>query len=180
MGRAEQRPKPLPVKLFCGLLGTEASIIGVVEHLECEFGPVHFTSPIVPFEFTDYYGEEMGEGLMRRWVTFKTLKERAYLARAKHTAVRIEKTLSRDGCRTVNIDPGYVDSAQVVLATAKNFAHRIYIGMGYYAEVTLIYVGKTFKPLAWTYPDYKDRAGVSFFEAARTLYRKQMRTEVES
>ena len=180
MGRAKRRPKPLPVKLFCGLIGSEASIAEAVKRLEREFGVVHFASPVIPFEFTNYYREEMGCDLVRQWIAFEVLRERAYLPRAKHVAVRIERALSVDNKRTVNIDPGYVDNAQVVLATGKNYAHRIYIGMGYYAEATLIHIHGRFRPLEWTYPDCKGRVGISFFEGARSLYRKQMRNQVES
>ena len=78
--------------------------------------------------------------------------------------------------RTVNIDPGYVDDAQVVLSTAKNFSHRIYIGKGYYAEVTLIYMRTGLKALEWTYPDYKGEEGLKFFEKVRSGYHRQVRS----
>jgi hypothetical protein len=101
------------------------------------------------------------------WIGFERPRPRGYLARAKHTAVWIEQRLSEAGRRTVNIDPGYVDPAQVVLATAKNYSHRIYIGKGYYAEVTLIYSGGDFRPLDWTYPDYRGETALTFFRELR-------------
>jgi hypothetical protein len=189
-----RRLRPDRIKLFCGLIGSAVRggmdggeacgdsgsggepIGRALDLLSVEFGPVDHTSPVVPFDFTDYYGKEMGTGLKRQWVSFEILRERSYLQRAKHVAVRIEEALSRDGKRTVNIDPGYVDSAQVVLATSKNFAHRIYIGMGYYAEVTLIHVHGAYRSLDWTYPDYKEKTGMAFFGRARELYRNQVRT----
>jgi hypothetical protein len=58
-------------------------------------------------------------------------------------------------------------SAQVVLATAKNYSHRSYIGKGYYAEVTLIYSGGDFRPLDWTYPDYRGETALTFFRELR-------------
>ena len=148
--------------------------------LEQEFGEIDHDSALLPFDFTDYYTEEMGVGLRRRWVAFGSLKARAYLSRAKHTALQLERVLMRNGRRTVNIDPGYVDNAQVVLSTAKNYAHCIYIGMGYYAEVTLVYVGNQFRPLEWTYPDYRSRAGLEFFHLIRKKYHRQLRADFGS
>jgi hypothetical protein len=163
------------VKLFCGLIGSEASIERAERLLVVELGPLDLRSPYLPFDFTDYYAEEMGTGLKRRWIAFAELRERAYLAQAKHAAVIIEGALSADGRRTVNIDPGYVDDAQVVLSTSKNFSHRIYIGKGYYAEATLIHSGGGFKPLEWTYPDYKNERGPKFFADVRAVYHRQLR-----
>jgi hypothetical protein len=108
-------------------------------------------------------------------VAFKALRERAWLARAKHVAVWLEQELSSGGRRVVNLDPGYVDDAQVVLSTAKNYSHRIYIGLGYYAEVTLTYEHGAFKALDWTYPDYRTPEALSFFGAARAAYAVQMK-----
>jgi len=176
MGKAKTRQKPLPIKLFCGLVGSVASIEEAEGRLEGELGPVDIRSPFLPFDFTDYYAGEMGENLKRRWIAFAELKERGCLADAKHAAVILEGELSEEGRRTVNIDPGYVDDAQVVLATAKNFSHRVYIGKGYYAEVTLIYHRTGFKPLEWTYPDYKSGKGLEFFEAVRSAYHRRLRS----
>jgi len=176
MGEAKTRQRPLPVKLFCGLIGSEASIEEAERLLVAELGPVDLRSAFLPFDFTDYYTEEMGTGLKRRWIALAELRERAYLAQAKHAAVIIEGALSVTGRRTVNIDPGYVDDAQVVLSTAKNFSHRIYIGKGYYAEVTLIYMRTGLEALEWTYPDYKGEEGLKFFEKVRSAYHRQVRS----
>lgn len=175
VGVSVRRPKPLPVKLFCGLVGSEDHFAEALPCLEQEFGPVDFGTPPIPFDFTDYYRDEMGPDLARKWVAFAGLKERAYLALAKHLAARIEERLARHGSRTVNIDPGYVDEAQVVLSTAKNYAHRIYIGRGYYAEPTLVYVKGRFRPLEWTYPDYKTSVAMEFFERVRVSYHRELR-----
>lgn len=175
MDEAKTRQKPLPVKLFCGLIGSDAWIEEAERLLVEELGPVDCRSLLLPFTWTDYYGDEMGSDLKRRWIAFAELKERGYLARAKHAAVLLEADLSFDGRRRVNIDPGYVDCAQVVLATAKNFSHRIYIGKGYYAEVTLIYARTGFRLLEWTYPDYKSEKGLEFFEEVRSAYYLQLR-----
>ncbi|MFZ1948383.1 MAG: DUF4416 family protein [bacterium] len=158
------------MKIFCGLIGTADAIARARDLLAEEFGEVDCESPTVDFTFTDYYRAEMGEGLKRTWVGFRQRRARGYLALAKHAAVQIEASLAWHGRRTVNIDPGYIDDAQVVLATAKNYSHRLYMGMGYYAEVTLIYEHKGFKFLEWTYPDYRSETALRFFAEARDAY----------
>ena len=175
MLESRTRDKPRPVKLFCGLIA-KADALGRVRGLLVErFGEIDCESPALTFTFTTYYREEMGEGLVRTWVAFRPLRERAYLPLAKHTAIALEASLAVDGKRVANIDPGYVDDAQVVLSTAKNYSHRIYIGMGYYAEVTLTYERKAFKFLGWTYPDYKIPEALAFFNDARSAYAAEMR-----
>ena len=171
---------PFPIKLFCGLIGPSSGLADARAQLEREFGPVDIESPAEVFAFTDYYEAEMGGDLHRTWIAFAPLKERAYLVEAKRIAVTVEGRLAREGRRTVNIDPGYVDNAQVVLATAKNFAHRIYIGAGYYAEVTLLYVDGAFRFLEWTYPDYKAASALAFFSRARASYHREMRQDRDS
>ena len=169
------RDKPRPVKLFCGLIARPEALDRARPLLIESFGEIDCESPVLRFDFTSYYADEMGDDLVRKWVAFETLRERAYLARAKHIAVWLEHRLASGARRAVNIDPGYVDAAQVVLATAKNYSHRIYIGLGYYAEVTLTYEHGAFKFLEWTYPDYRTHEGLSFLGAARSAYVIQAR-----
>jgi hypothetical protein len=164
------RDRPKPIKLFCGLIGTAEATAQARDLVAADFGEIDLRSAAVPFVFTGYYSQEMGENLIREWVAFRELRARGYPAIAKHLAVRVEAALAREGKRTVNIDPGYVDDAQVVLTTGKNYSHRLYIGMGYYAEVTLVYDHKVFKPLAWTYPDYRTEEALRFFDDARRAY----------
>ncbi len=175
MGLRPPRQKPMPVKIFCGMIAKQEAIEQAVRRLSVCFGQIDVESKVVRFEVTDYYEEEMGRGLVRKWLAFEGLRERGFLPLAKHMALEIEAQLS-EGCRRkINIDPGYVDNAQVVLATTKNYAHRIYIGMGYYAEVTLVYRGGGFKPLEWTYPDYQSPIALEFFTRARSIYHAEVR-----
>ncbi len=171
---ARLRRKPMPIKIFCGLIGSETAIEKVESKLCEHFGKIEVRSQILRFDVTDYYKEEMGEDLYRRWIAFVGLRERAFLPLAKHIAIVIENELRISGKRTVNIDPGYVDNAQVVLATTKNYAHRLYIGMGYFAEVTLIFRNHRFHPLDWTYPDYRSEEALSFFTKVREIYHKEV------
>ena len=175
MIEATRRRKPELVKLFCGLIAPSHEVDRAQARLVEHLGPIDCESPLLEFTFTDYYREEMGENLLRKWIAFEPLRARGYLALAKHAAVSIEGDLASCGRRLANLDPGYVDGAQVVLASAKNFSHRIYVGMGYYAEVTLIYEHGAFRSLAWTYPDYKTAEALVFLNAARSAYQLQVK-----
>ena len=180
MAVAGRRAKPDPIKIFCGLIGRRRPIERARGLLTERFGEIDLQSPLLGFDYTDYYYAEMGQDLRRMWVSFESLRERAYLARAKHIAVEVEDLFVRNGKRGVNIDPGYADDAQVVLATTKNFSHRIYIGLGYYAEVTLVCMHGALRPLEWTYPDYRSPDGLGFFTRLREAYHKQVRSRREA
>ena len=82
----------------------------------------------------------------------------------------LEDQYVRGGRRRVNIDPGYLLYERFVLASGKNFSHRIYIGKKIYADLTLIYQRGVFEKLPWTYPDYADQPIISFLERARARY----------
>ena len=75
-----------------------------------------------------------------------------------------------NGARTVNIDPGYITEAKLVLLTAKDFSHRIYQKDGIFAESTLFFQDHSFRPWPWTYPDYASAEMVEYFNQVRELY----------
>ena len=147
---------PAPVKLICGFIfRQEKDLHAALKKLEHAFGRTDFKSRALPFSCTDYYCEEMGTGLSRVFVSFKKLILPGKLAAVKAAANRIEASLSARGRRRVNLDPGYVDLAKLVLATTKDFSHRIYLDKGIFAEVTLTFRGRSFCAYDWTYPDYR-------------------------
>jgi hypothetical protein len=133
-------------------------------------GSIDMVSPWFPFDYTDYYEPEMNAPLFRRMLTFKELIKQSSLADIKNLTNEIESDYSREGKRLVNIDPGYMLKERFVLATGKNFAHRIYIGKKIYADLTLIYTKGDFKKLPWTYPDYTDKNMLSFLIQVRNKY----------
>jgi len=128
-----------------------------------------------PFDFTDYYRREMGEGLVRFWCAASRLAPAARLAAWKSQSCELEKTWGRPGARRVNVDPGYVSSLQLVLATTKPLPQAVYLRDGIYALVELLYHGGGFKSLPWTYPDYGKAASEGAFETFRTYYLKLSR-----
>jgi len=142
----------------------------VVEDLRPLLGNLDQVSAWFPFDFTSYYAPEMGEPLFRRVLTFKGLIRQCSLAAIKRRTNAIEASYARAGRRRVNIDPGYMLAERFVLATGKNFTHRIYIGGGIYADLTLIFQKGAFRTLPWTYPDYADRRLQAFLTSVRKRY----------
>lgn len=121
-------------------------------------------SDVIPFAHTTYYNKEMGTALLREWVLFEKLICPDLLGELKHKSNAIEqKYLNENRGRIINIDPGIVSMSNVILASTKNYSHRIYLGKGIYGEVTLIYKNHQFQPLKWTYPDYREETALKFF-----------------
>ncbi len=138
--------------------------------LESAFGSVEQISGWFDFDYTDYYKGEMGSPLFRRMISFKRLIAQDDLARIKETTNAMEKNWSVADRRNLNIDPGYLLLSRFVLATGKDFSHRIYIGRGIYAEVTLMFKKGAFHTLAWTYPDYASAEMTDFLLSVRRGY----------
>ena len=79
--------------------------------------------------------------------------------------------------RAVNLDPGVIEASKLILATTKNYSHRIYIGEKMYAEVTLVFDKGGWCPLPYTYPDYKQQCYFDFFDKARTRLLEQLKSK---
>jgi hypothetical protein len=149
--------KPCPAKLIIRFLfSCPGAQTQALDALVSDFGPVDFLSAPGVFPYTTYYDDEMGQGLRRQTAGFLNLVEPGSLAAIKLRANEIETGLSVDGKRKVNIDPGLLSLENFVLATGKNFTHRIYLRDGIYADLTLIYNKGAYRPLPWTYPDYRE------------------------
>lgn len=140
------------------------------ERLAETLGPRVSMCEIFPFDFTDYYDEEMGKGLLRTYAIFECNAAEDELRRLKRVAGSLEAEFLCPGTknRRVNLDPGVLTADHLVLASHKYAAHRIYMGDGVYAELELIYRNGHFQPLPWTYPDYGTRIARDFFKAARS------------
>ncbi|MFW6081030.1 MAG: DUF4416 family protein, partial [Desulfosalsimonas sp.] len=145
-------------------------IAPVADRLTEKFGDIDLTSNWLRFDYTNYYEPEMGTGLVRRIMAFKQLIAQDTLADIKHQTNEIEKEFTSGKRRRVNIDPGYLVRERFVLATGKNFSHRIYIGRGIYADLTLVYSKGDFRTLAWTYPDYASGDMLGFLHKVRSKY----------
>jgi hypothetical protein len=167
---------PQKAKFFCGLLVADNSLLEpALKNLRENFGSIDLQSDPINFSFTDYYNPEMGENILRLWVSFENLISPEKLAEIKVITNNIETAFASDTNRKVNIDPGYITPANVILASTKNFSHRIYLEHGIYAEVTLIYRHEDFTTLPWSYPDYSSQYGKTFLLGARKLLMAQLK-----
>lgn len=167
---------PLPVKPVLSLILARDDLTpGVVARLSDYFGPPDLVGPWWDFTATDYYVTEMGPGLGRRLVSFLHLADPGRLAYWKVFTNEVEAHLTLGGRRLVNLDPGYVTRERLVLATGKNYTHRIYLGQGIWGDLTLIYSQGSFKPLSWSYPDYAEGALPELLGLVRRKYLWQLR-----
>jgi hypothetical protein len=174
---------PLPAKLLVSFIfgndekeGEKDFYAKACDLLVREFGPLDYQSRKLHFQHTSYYASEMGDSLQRCFVSFRELVERDRLADIKLFTNRIEKKfLSHRGGRRVNIDPGLLSLENLVLATGKNFTHRIYLRHGIFAEVTMIFQKGKFVTLPWTYPDYASEEIIAVLAHIRTLLGADLR-----
>ena len=144
--------------------------------LQNRYGPIVLESPVFDFVETHYYDDAMGPGLKKQFFAFEHLLGAEDLAAIKLATNAIEQDFARDGewaaaktgvTRPVNLDPGYLNAGKWVLATTKDQAHRLYLGQGIFAEVTLRFESGEFVPWPWTYPDYRREDYRAFFKASR-------------
>ena len=154
--------------LFCGMIAVSEELFREGQARLCElYGDIDIESDVFPFNGTDYYQPEMGDNLLRKFISFPPSFDPTEIAKVKLATNETEKELSveRNGtaARTINLDPGYVTQAKVVLATTKNFTHRIQIKDEIFAEVTMNFNKDGCVYHAWTYPDFKSEHYSSFF-----------------
>ncbi len=148
---------------------------GLLDILQGRFGRVDYHGSSHPFEVTDYYEDEMGRNLCRTIVSFEPLRSASELVRAKLAAAEIENSLAEGGRRRVNVDIGYMDLFKVVLASFKEGPQKIYLGVGVYADPVLLFQNGAFKPLEWTFPDFKSGIYSEELAIVREAYKEALR-----
>lgn len=162
--------------LFVGAIYSSAEVFTAASaELRESFGDILLESPALPWNYTDYYENELTPPCYRSFVFFEADIDASYVVDAKLTAMKIEDRFSRGGARQINIDPGYMTLAKVVLVSRKNYSHRIYLGRGVFGEAELFYKDGIFNAFPYTYPDYRDTTFLDFFYAARSLLKKKGR-----
>jgi hypothetical protein len=171
-----------PVKLIIGILAADEECCRTaVEAITDEFGKTDFVSDVWAFEQTDYYKEQTGEHILRQFVSIEKLIDPGKLAKIKHKTNKLEQKLAgkvgSELPRPINLDPGIIEPSKLVLATTKNYSHRIYIGQKMYAEVTLIYDKGHWRPFEYTYPDYKQQCYFDFFGKVRNRLVEQLKSK---
>lgn len=166
------------VKLICSIFSPEDRLImEVIKDLEAYFGAIDWLSEKLIFDRTQYYKKEMGWPLFRRFVSFSGLIPPDHIVDVKLTTNQIERKFISGNNRKANIDPGYVSLERLVLATGKNYTHRIYLKSGIYADLTLVFHAGSFRFLDWTYPDYADEKVIGYFNTVREGYLQHLREE---
>lgn len=121
----------------------------------------------------------MGDTIDRMFLSFERLIEADQLPEIKRQTNQLEQEMAPllpIVKRPVNLDPGYIEHAKVILASTKNFYHRIHLGGGIFGEVTMHFKNNTYHFFPWTYPDYQSRDYQEFFLRIRQIYRSQLRT----
>ncbi|MBU1006860.1 MAG: DUF4416 family protein [Candidatus Omnitrophica bacterium] len=175
MGKAK---KPKQVKLVVGILAKDKKLFDIVEEfLTDKFGEIDYRSPVIDFTYSDYYKKEMGEPLKKRFISFKKLISPEALPKIKTLTNSLENKFSqKDNSelkRRVNLDPGYISDSKFVLATTKDYSHRLYLSKGIYAEITLTWRKGGFQPLDWTYPDYRTKDYINTLSTIRNALTSQ-------
>jgi hypothetical protein len=172
-----QPREPAPCKLFMSIIFSDDSILRQgMEDLRLVFGEIDFVSERFSFALTDYYSEEMGSPLFRHFISFEPLVYPSSLPEIKRTTNRFEeKYATGEGKRQLNIDPGYLCAAHVILSTTKGYSHRPYLREGIFADLTLLYRNRSFRPLEWTYPDYQQEEVLALFNQIRRKYLEVLR-----
>jgi len=173
--------EPKPVKLIVGILASDDRCLEAArEGLTSALGASDLASDIWTFDQTDYYAAQIGPRILRQFLTIDRLIDPGQLAAVKHRTNALERhlatTLARPFPRPVNLDPGLIEPSKLILASTKNYAHRIYIGNRMYAEVTLVFDKGQWRPLPYTYPDYHRKEYFDFFETVRARLVQQLRT----
>lgn len=171
------KEKPFqPVKLFCGVIYRQQSDLERMKWvLQEHLSAIDLESPEIPFDCTDYYSQEMGSPLFRGFISFEKLITPEELPGIKLLTNHIEDEAASEGRRIVNLDPGYLSAANVIIATTKNYFHRVPLANGIYAHMEYVIVRKRVTPLEWTYPDFKTPPYIDFFTELRALYKDNLK-----
>ena len=175
---------PDMVKLLCGMISSREDLFAEARDALAEaFGPADAESDLYAFDFTHYYDAEMGAPLWRKFVSFAGLASPECLADAKIRTNNIEADFAERHARDlgvqrpINLDVGYVAPGKLVLASLKDYAHRIYLSRGVYAEVTLQYRAGQWQSLPWTFPDFASGRYDAFLTGTRQRLRDATRAE---
>ncbi len=163
---------PAPALLITAISSRyETALEWARQAIASQYGPPALTSEAFDFTETDYYCSTMGDGLNKQFIACERLIDPGELAAIKCQSNEWEAEYAAIGQhpepRPLNLDPGYITPAKLVLASTKDHAHRLYLRDGIYAEVTLAFRAKRWQPLEWTYPDYRRDDFQQFFSACR-------------
>jgi hypothetical protein len=177
------RPTPHPPTLLvlAAFSRHDAALRWAKSRAEAEWGPVVLESPAFEFRETDYYAATMGERLRKVFFAFEQPFDPSRLGETKLQTNRWEDDYAAHSehaePRPLNLDPGYLTLGKLVLASTKDFAHRLYLDQGIYAEITLWWRHGRWQHHAWTFADYRREDYQAFFSQAREYLHERLRQE---
>lgn len=164
-----------PVIRFCAVISADADVRRQAIDRLCEhWGEIVHQSPPLPFEAGGFYADSMGENLKKELLGFRQPADAAGLADWKIWTNVVESEFWESESpqqRPLNLDPGYISQAKLVLATTKDRDHRVYLRDGMFGEITLNYMAKKWVHHRWTYPDYRTEAVAAFANQCRNYLR---------
>ena len=163
---------PQKVKFIVGMISSSDQLIEqATELLQNRLGLVDIKSETFSFDHTKYYEPEMGANLKKYFVSFQNPADPGELAELKIFTNQLEENLTKSANHThpraINLDPGYIAPSKLILASMKDFSHRIYLASGVYAEVTLQWRASNWQSLPWTFPDFAAGTYFEFLTSAR-------------
>lgn len=167
---------PVPAKAVLSVLSSqwEHFWTELLPKLEELLGAIDYQSPLIPFTQTSYYNQELGTPITRRLLSFVQPLDMDKLPGIKLATNALEEQWTHNGSRLFNLDPGYITQERLVLATGKNFSHRIYLGQGIWADLTLIFHKGDWFDLPWTFPDYATLEIKNHLTLIRNLYKNSL------
>ena len=180
MGEIKPHPKVLLLLAVCSRY--DQGFQWARQTAEQAWGPIALESIEFSFDQTDYYLASMGPDLRKQFLVFDRLRDPAELVAIKHQTNAWEQAYQQNQehpeLRPLNLDPGYLTEAKLVLVTTKDRDHRLYLDQGIYAETTLCYSHRSWQTRPWTYPDYQSSEYQDFFSQCRVLLREKYRLEL--
>ncbi|HND53739.1 MAG TPA: DUF4416 family protein [Pirellulaceae bacterium] len=167
---------PIPALLFVAHFSRhEAALEWSRRRIESAWGEIVLASPLLDFSETRFYERTMGTGIRKQLLAIAGLRDQGDLPKWKLEAIgwEDEYRAAHDWPepRPLNIDPGYVTEAKLVLGTTKDRDHRIYLSQGIYAETTVYHQHGGWKVREWTYPDYRRPDYHQFLDRCREYLR---------
>jgi hypothetical protein len=176
----KQLTPPSKALLFTAIMVNDKELIPKIDKILSDtFSKIELVSDIYDFNHSDYYNPEMGDLIFKYFISFDLLINKEDLPNVKKETISIEDEflIERKGsiCRNINIDPGYLTHSKVIVSTSKNYSHRIHLKDGVFAELTYIISKEGWKPLEWTYPDYRSNLVIDYFTRLRTDFIKKIK-----
>ncbi len=149
----------------------------LVQKLEEKWGDLRHKGAWHPFDQTDYYTPEMGQGLYRSVASFHKEIDPSEIVQVKLESIALEKEFCTEGGRHYNLDMGYMDADKVVLPSCKKGPWKLYSGNGIWLDIVLHYAKGDFTGTPWAFEDFVRNPYQHDLRLIREKYRKSVRSQ---